>query len=750
MDYEDHTAVLNLLQRAQDSDEDMRQAARDAHLFTDKRDGQWEPYWWDQVGGGSGDSGSIGNFRQRPRYTFDMTTPIVNQVAGSLEKADFNIQVRPAGGDATKEIAKTMDGLIRNIENISNATKVFNAAGRNMITCGLDGWCVRTKYIEEDSFNQDLVIERIPNFIDRVWFDDNSLSQDRSDSRWGFLLSALVLDAYQEQFGDEREDGPPSGTSVPEDKQGTAFWRGPKDQVITAEFYYAKDEMKEIVLMTNGKIYEVDEDFQKVEDELQAIGVTRARDSRKVMVPKFWMRKMDGAGWLGEAQETVFRQIPLVPTYGNFKVFDNKIIYHGVVEKLLDPQRVLNYSKSREIEEGALAPRAKYWMTPKQAAGHEKTLQTMNTNNVPVQFYNHDPEHPGPPEQSGGAQINPGLNELSNTMMSLMQQQSGLFDANMGADPGLQSGVAIEKLQDKGDIGTIHYFSAQEVAICQTAKLLIHAIPLVYDTMRQIRVLNEDGSFEMAMLNETITDEETDEKITLNDLSQGTYDVTCSAGPAFKNRQDQTLSSMLEIAQYLPQVLEQGADIIFNSMDDPGADLMAERMRLQLLEQGQIPEEQMTDEEREQAEEAAQQESPPDPMMVAAQAEQAKADADMAKVEIEGEKNEIAQQQLGIKAREDEFKLMIESQKVGLSSQKLELDQYKLMLDGQKQELEGQIVQLTEMRESERQDVELIKQSAETLKILREAMGVDGVMSPEIARTLVEQASIVSEQQREL
>ncbi len=744
MDYEDHDKVINLLQNSQDADEDMRQAARDAHLFTDKRDGQWEPYWWNEVGGTNGSEGDAsGIFRQRPRYTFDMTTPIVNQVAGSLEKADFNIQVRPAGGDATKDVAKTIDGLIRNIENISNATKVFNAAARNMITCGFDGWMVRTKYMEEDSFDQDLMIERITNFIDRAWFDDNSLEQDHSDSRWGFLLFPLTLSAYQEQFGDEREDGPPSATSVPQSKQSTAFWRGPKDQVITAEFYYVKEEKKEIVLMTNGQVFEVNDDFKQVEDELEAAGVTRARDSRTVMVPRFWMRKMDGAGWLGEPQKTVFRQIPIVPTYGNFKVFDNKIIYHGVVEKLLDPQRVLNYSKSREIEEGALAPRAKYWMTNKQVAGYEAELQTMNTNNVPVQRYNNDPEVPGPPQQNGGAQINPGLNDISNTMVSMMQQQSGLFDANMGDNPGLQSGIAVEKLQDKGDIGTIHYFSAQEVAICQTAKLLIDAIPEVYDTERQIRVLNEDGSFEMTMLNEIITDEQTLEQITLNDLSIGTYDVTCSAGPAFKNRQDQTLSSMLEIAQWLPETLQQGADIIFNSLDDPGAKLMAERVRLQLFDQGMIPEEQMTEEELEKMEEAAEQEPPPDPMMVAAQAEQAKADAEMAKVQI-------TQQQVELKGQEIQLKGMVESQKLEFEQQKLQLEEYKLMLDGEKMELEGQISQFKELRESDKLDIEMIKQSAETLKILREAMGAESVMSPELARTILEQGRIVSDQQQDL
>ena len=48
----------------------------------------------------------------------------------------------------------------------------------------------------------------------------------------------------------------------------------------------------------------------------------------------------------------------LSPSYGNFKPIDNTIKYRGVVLKLMDPQRVLNYSLSREIEE-APWPRAR-------------------------------------------------------------------------------------------------------------------------------------------------------------------------------------------------------------------------------------------------------------------------------------------------------------------------------------------------------------------------------------------------------
>ena len=109
--YDDHQSVLNLLSSCQEADHDNREMSRESHLFLDKRDGQWEPYWWEAN-------------QNKPRYTFDNVNPIVDQVASEIEQADFDIRVSPAGGNATKDIASTYDGLIRNIENISNAKQI--------------------------------------------------------------------------------------------------------------------------------------------------------------------------------------------------------------------------------------------------------------------------------------------------------------------------------------------------------------------------------------------------------------------------------------------------------------------------------------------------------------------------------------------------------------------------------------------------------------------------------------------------
>ena len=647
-DYDSHQTVINLMTAAQQADHDNREKARESHLFVDKRDGQWEPYWWNNNAG-------------KPRYTFDMVNPIVDQVTAEIEQSDFDIKVSPQSGPASKETAMVMDGLIRNIESMSRAKEIYINAGRGMATAGYDGWMVSHKYADEESFDQDLVIEPVPNFIDRVWFDPASYRQDKSDAQYAFLLHPVSKAEYASRWPEGSE------ASVSDDREGDAYY-DKAEVIVVGQLFYVKRKPMELVLMSNGAVYEATDDFEKVVDELAAAGLTEVRRRtayKNVVCSHFY----DATDWLEDEEETIFDRVPVIPVYGNFKITENKTIYWGVVEKLLDPQRVLNYSMSREIEEGALAPRAKYWMTLTQGAGHEDSLSTLNTNSDPVQFFNVDPENPGPPQQNGGAMVNPGLRTISESMRQLIGQTAGMFAANMGDNPGLQSGVAIERLQSKGDNGTVKYFRALETAIAATGDLLVKTIPKVYDTRRTVRLLYEDNTTEMITLNDTVIDNQTGEPVTLNDLTKGQYSITCRAGPSFRNKQQETIETIIEIAKVDPSIISMSGDILLNAIPTSAAMQIGERKRLQMIAQGLIPASQMTEEETQQMQQQQQnQGQQQDPNMVLAQAEMAKAQAEQLRAEVEMQKLQL-----------ETARIQLETQKFQASMQ---MDQANVQLDG--------------------------------------------------------------------
>ena len=97
MNFTDHDEVLGQLKEIQEADHDNRERAREAHLFLDKRDGQWEPEWWNAA-------------NEKPRYTFDITSPAIDQICGNWEQSEFSINVEPAGGAADQPDAAIVAG----------------------------------------------------------------------------------------------------------------------------------------------------------------------------------------------------------------------------------------------------------------------------------------------------------------------------------------------------------------------------------------------------------------------------------------------------------------------------------------------------------------------------------------------------------------------------------------------------------------------------------------------------------------
>lgn len=660
--FEDADNVIAMLEAIQSDDQDQRERAREAMLFVNKRDGQWEPYYWNLCDG-------------KPRYTFDNTTPIVKQITGELSSADFDIVVSPGSGEASEETAEIFDGLIRTIENLSGAKYEYSAARRGMIISGFDCVQIEQKYVDSDSFDQDLVISRVADAINRVWFDPGAVKPDASDARFAFLLHPISCTEYRARWPEGKE------SSLSDGAWAQAYYN--KAETITVgQAFYLVERDRELVQMSNGAVYTDDDDFRSVVDELALQGIVEVKRRKRKETVQF-TRFFDAGGWLEDAQETVFNTISLVPLYGNHQVIEGKVVYMGAVEKLIDPQRVLNYAKSREVEEGALAPREKILATRKQIEGHEEQWARLNVSSEPVLFWEPDPDVEGPPTKIAGAKINPGLNAIAADMQQMINFVAGLHHANLGDNPGLQSGVAIEKLQNKGDNSTSGYHEAVEIMHARIGRILVSAIPKVYDTKRQVQLTYEDGTNEIKTINDEVMDMQTGRLVTLHDLSKGHYNVVCRSGPSFRNRQQETIEFMLEAGKVDPSIIQLGGDVLLNAIQAPGAKTLAERKRMMLLQQGAIPESQMNDDERAMMQAKAQQPQMPSPEMVLAQAEMEKAKADQMRAQIELMKVENDRLQLQIKAMEVQARAQSEDIKNQVGIYQAQTQRYKAEADAE-------------------------------------------------------------------
>lgn len=657
IDFSKHSKVLVMITESQDANSDMRQGVRDAKLFLNKRDGQWDPY-------------AITKMNGRFRGTFDMCTPIVDQISGEIDQSDFSLNVSPAGGESSMETAKIYNGLIRNIKNISNFEQVSNAASRSNVIGGFDCVEVVQDWVDGNTMDQDLLIQYVPNAVDSVWFDLGSVKQDASDARWGVKLIAVPLAEYKENH--------PKGAnqSVGDDRHSEAYFNK-SDVVVIGQLYYKKKVNIELVEMTNGAVYEVNDDFDKVKDELEQAGITiqlKSDGEEKRRIRKSWRvysRMFDGGDWLEDEIETVFDSIPLIPIYGNFDVFENKLIYFGKIEKLYDQQRILNYAMSRDIEDGALSPSPTKWMTADQAEGYD--YSKMNTDHAPIRLYNHVDNQPLMPTE-GGPVASSGLQTTIANTQQMISASANSFNALQGNAGVQQSGIAGSQQIEQGNTGSIKWFESKKIMECQVGKVLLPAMPRVYDSKRQVRILEEDGTSSMVTLNDNVFDKQTKTNVELNDLSKGLYDVLCDFGPAFNSQQKQTTQAFLDMAAIDPSFLQQGKDIMLKNLSVPGMDQMAERARVELFNAGLIPETQWTDEEKQQVvdQQAQAEQQPPqeDPALREARG-----------IELSGEADVMNAQ---TKQSEAQFNAQVKGAQVTLDQDRVALDREKLQFDVQK------------------------------------------------------------------
>jgi hypothetical protein len=699
-----HSDVVTKLRDAQGTQRDMRSAVREAHNFVDKRDGQWEP-------------DVINKMRGKPRYTDDRTNPIVNQIVGELKNAEFSIKIRPAGGDATKQLADIRNGIIRNIRNMSNADAIFEQAGRKVVKGGFAAWQITHDYYDDDSFDQDLFIEPIHDAQDRVWLDTGDLTENGSDAKWGMVLHYVTKDDYAEMFPKG------SGKSLGTDQWSSAYYYKP-DAITIGHYFYLKEETVTLLQMSDGKVLKATEEVESILDELAEQGIN-IEDSREVNQKVCYFRMLDAGGWLSEPERTVFDCVPIVPAYGNFEVVEGKIIYRGVVEKMMDMQRVHNYAVSRNVEEVALAPRKKIFMTPAQAKGHEESIRTMNTNMNPVQFYNAQGNLP-PPYEGGANSPNMALQTLVESSDQSISRSAGLFAANMGDNTNLQSGIALETQIDRGNNGTSIYFSAMETAICRTGVILNKAIPKVYDATRQVRILREDNQVEVLLMNNVVLDQQSGEEVTLNDLTIGKYDVVCDIGKSYKNRQQEAADMFLKAAERDPSLLQIAGDLWLSNVNAVGFDKIAERTRAMALKNGVIPEEQLTEEEKAYIQQQQAQPQQPDPAQIALEIEQMKAQTAMMVQQNMQVQHQLEMQKLQFDAQGEQQKLQ---SKLAVDSAKINQTQERIELEGARVQLEAQRDDFKRMTDMMGAQTKQMSTFARALVDIKTAIGADVIVN---------------------
>ncbi len=689
--------------RAHSPQEDVRAKCVEATRFARVPGGQWE-------GATSAGTKLNDHFEKYPKFEINKIATELNRIISEYRNNRITVKFRPGDKEASEDLADKLNGLFRADYEETDGGEACDNAFDDAATGGFGCFRLTTNLVNElDPMDdrQRISIEPIYDPSRSVWFDPDAKKYDKSDAEWAFCMYSLSVDKYKAEY---KKD--PATLDVGIDRSWDYDWFD-VDVVYIAKYYEVRKESVDVVSFQNPFTEEVvtydSDQLEQVGDELAEIGFIEVA-RRNVKRRRVYVSVVDGDGFLEKAQRIPGEHIPLIPVYGKRWFIDDIERVEGHIAKAMDAQRLYNLQVSMLADSAAQDPGSVPIVGKQQIKGLEKYWADRNSKRPAFLPLNEITDKQGnviaPASAIGYTQPQP----LNQAMAALLQQTSSDIQEVTGASQAMQqmpSNIAketVNSLMHRSDMASFIYLDNMAKSLKRAGEVWLSMAREVYGSDRQVRVVNEDGTDDIALMSVTVRDNQTGEIVAMNDLSTGRYDVTVDVGPSYTARRDATVSVLTNLlAGMLPQdpmrAVVQG--IILDNMDGEGLDEFKEYNRRQLLTQG-VVKPRNTEEEQIVAQ-AQQQAQQPDAELVAAQGVLMQGQAEVQKAKNEELSIQVKAFQAQTEARVAEAKV-VQLLASADSTKRSEIREALKMLH-QFQKDQG---------DSSRADAELILKSADT------------------------------------
>lgn len=517
----------------------------------------------------------------RPCLVLNRVSKHKRNIVNDIRQNRPQIKVLPVDDDADIETAEMLNGLMRHIQVVSEADIAYDIAVDSQVNIGVGYFRVVTRQIDESSNLQEIAIQPIINPFS-VYMDIYAEHPAGADSEWCFVVD----DVPRETLKKDHPKADPVDWKEAIGDSMLSRWYPAEDTVRIAEYWTIEETSARMLRTEIGEFPE--KDFLEMWDGQEIRPQVLSEFSQKKRQAKW--RKMLGNQIL---EETDFpsRYLGIVRLAGEERIIDGRRDFRGLVRDLKDPQRMYNYWASLNTELIALAPKTP-WVGPAGAfEGYEDDWAKANNQNFPYLQYNHLDEQGNPmppPSRADPIRQNTALVQAMMQAADDLREISGQSESSFGEPSNEKSGRAIMARQRESDINNFHFVDNLTRSIRHAGRIILDLIPHIYDTERVVRILGEDESPDFAMIQPGIgrshveTEDASGKVQRIYDPSIGRYDVRVTAGPSYTTKRQEAFDAMAQILQANPNLWAVMGDLLVRSMDWPGADEMAERLKAML------------------------------------------------------------------------------------------------------------------------------------------------------------------------
>ena len=536
---------------------------------------------------------------KRIQLTINQIPKYLHQITNDARQNHPAIVVHPVDSGSDPETAKIYQGLIKHIEVDSSADMAYTTAIDHAARIGRGYFRILTEYDHPFGFDLCIKIQRILNPWS-VYIDPIGRHQpDYHTADWGFVVERMAKDRFCELYEID--------ASTYGQWQGEGDTWIERDEVQVAEYFYRERHPLTLSQLSDGQIrfsllpedsLEERTEYAAILDNMQQQLFRRGiaplapeeqryvQRERRSAVPIIHWCKINGHSVL---ERTIWpgQYIPIVPVLGEELLVDGKIDYRGIVRDLKDSQRMYNYWATKETETIALAPKAPWVGYKGQFASRERDWARANTANLA--YLEADPltingQLAPLPQRNVFEPPIQAISAARAQAMGDMHAVTGIYPAAQGSESNEVSGVGIRQRQGQSQLGSYHFFSNLSRAIRHAGTILVDLIPAVYTAQRIVRILGEDGTPRMVMLQPGTAGQPQPKQLPkgiegIYDIQVGRYDVTIEAGPGYATKRQEAAVEMARLTTAYPQLMQVGGDILVGNQDWPGAEQLAARLK---------------------------------------------------------------------------------------------------------------------------------------------------------------------------
>lgn len=487
----------------------------------------------------------------RPCLTIDKLNQYITQVTNDMRQNKPAGQARPVDDLADPDTAKIFQGLIRHVEDRSNASIVYGAAGESIVRIGLGYFRITTDYVSHDSFEQEALIKRVPNTFS-VYLGPHTMP-DGSDAKCGWIFEKMPKAKFEREFPGKESKTEGFNGLAPE---ALSFWLD--DEGITVcEYFYTDYEKEELLFLSDGTVTtrkKYDEQWPDGEPETSDISggpkgmppmggmalepikpdITETRETYTESVK--WCKHtgaeiLEQSDWLG-------KYIPIIEVVGKEAHINGKRKLWGLARPAKDALRTYNYWITSLTEKMALSPKAPFIAAVGQLNGREEEWSNANRENKAVLQYNPIDVNGNiipPPKRQEPMQMEPAIMQILQVMEGNVKASLGMYKASVGDSESQQSGKAILALTRESDTGTYHFGANLGLAVQHSTRILIDLLPKIKNTKQVARIIGEDGKPSLVKLDPNQKESmrkirDSSGKISkIYNLGVGTWDVTVTS-----------------------------------------------------------------------------------------------------------------------------------------------------------------------------------------------------------------------------